>query len=149
MPRGWHPRAVAPRCSLDDRTAVHDDDDRFASQMEGTAHILDHVAFQCGEVEFLINTAVYTFASLSSDGDDGSVCIFHVSVYATLGYFNLRHLGLSELQKPHHGVSICLEFHFRIIYISDRYRSKSLSCRCRCFQSFHHVSTHVRRMHAA
>ena len=108
---------VAPRSGLHYAARVDNHDDGFAGCTEDVAHAKDHLLLVVCEVELAFYLPVHPLAGLPTYGDDGRIGQFGFGGGATLGYFYLIKLGLSLIEKPHHGILVGLEFGFGILYV--------------------------------
>jgi len=108
--------------------------------MEDTAHATDHLLLLIGEVELALDVAVHAFTGLTADGDDGSVGLGSLMLYAALRDVDLIEFGLPLIEKPHPRVLVGLELGFGIGHI---FRIDVGELRCSgdagVFQSVHHI----------
>ena len=142
---------AAPGGCLDDRTGVDDDDNGFASLMEGVADVLDQRLLFGDEVELCLDVAVDALTGLAADGDDGSV-----GGADFLFYGNRRDADLRILLLTHHlsleplgGMTLGLEFYAGIgdvfaVDVGELGRRLDASV----LKALEHVD-HIRGMHTA
>src|SRR5574344_558054 len=139
---------VAPGGCLHHTSGANDYDHWFISCMESISHAEYHILLRFAEVEFTINTAVYTLTGLTTDGDDGCICLWKLMLYATRCDIYLVQFGLSLIQEPHLRILVGLEFclcilHITLINLCELWRRADVGI----FQSGDHVH-YVRYIYA-